>query len=138
MHRWVSDLLDGDLLSPAEVSQAFIRESYVDSSTNGLQDDQDLTDAKQWIVSRGKSEWKNQTNLRLIPDGEVDFNADEIVVYVDRAVVSGTVSGRQLDEFNFELEPEKEGWRIRRLVIKQGPKETVVFDFPSGTDNAQP
>ena len=125
LHRWVSGLLDSDRLDPGTVCFKFVQELKEAGSELGD------SKSRNWIVARGRAAWlgypypATADSLHIVQD---DFNAEEIHTWVRRATVSGKL-GQEM-KMSFQLELEKEGWRIRRAVISEGNQfRSVPVDF---------
>lgn len=126
LHRWISFLLDSDQFVPGDVCSFFFQNGEVPEGSDAG------SDAKQWIVSRGREAWgegKKISSSAL----QTGFSADVIRSWVRRATVTGRPDGLAQPGYSntmtLELELEKEGWRIRKLVVVENTQERVVFEF---------
>ena len=128
LHRWASRLLDSDQIEPSRVCLFFVDAlKQVDADSN-------IPILKKWIVSRGREDWKGILKGPISVQHESDdFGADTIFTWVRRATVTGRIGPNH--RLIFELELEKEGWRISKALISSLNGEWVkLLDFSSNAD----
>jgi len=129
LHRWVSFLLDSDQLNPASVCSIFFQE------WKNIESSDARSNAKQWIVSRGREAWSAGEPIFYTHPSDPGFNPDIINSRVRQATVKGKHNdhsgmGASGSLLTFELELVPEGWRIRRLTaIGDDNKERIVFEY---------
>lgn len=128
IRRWVDAIVDSDLRSSSDIIQLFGR---------SLRDPTMPKESLRWIVQRGRSEINLEQLCVALPKpiDALDFQIEYVDLIGETCIARGRYGngapGRAPGgyDFQFELEFEPEGWRIRKFVRFVDNEEAVSFDI---------